>query len=147
MSTLHLMEDRLGVLLKKAMVNLEEDGFLVPVAFAFTPTLEMIVMPGDKSSGIDDMKQWADLIRHALAKYDAQFYVIIAESYVRRANTLVNAVSARGGDEAITVHAFHRTGESIAKTIPFCRDNAKITFSKPEVLKALGGVLGENLFV
>ena len=147
MSTLNLMEDRLGVLLKKAMGNLEKDGFLVPIAFAFTSTLEIITMPGDKSSGIEDAKQWADLIRYTLAKFDAQFYIIIAESYVRRENTSVEAIPAKGKAEAIVVQAFHRTGESIAKIIPFYRDKANITFSKPEVLKILGGPLGENLFV
>jgi hypothetical protein len=141
------MEDRLDLLLRKAMGNLEEDGFLVPIAFAFTSTSEIITMPGDKSSGIEDTKQWADLIRHTLAESDAQFYVIIAESYYQRGNTSVEGVRTEGKAEAIVVQAFHRTGESIAKIIPFFRDNTKITFSEPEVLTVMGGPLGENLFI
>lgn len=147
MSTESLMEDRLDVLSKRAMRNLEEDGFLVPVAFAFTSTLEIITMPGDRSSGIKDTGQWADLIRSSLAKFDAQFYVIIAESYLHREHTLEEAVRAEGKTEAIVMQAFHRTGESITKVIPFYRVSGQITFSEPEVLKVTGGPLGENLFV
>ena len=146
MSTLNSMEECSGTLLKKAMQNLEEDGFVVPIAFAFTPKSEIITIPGDKSSGIADTKQWADLIRSTLAKFDAQFYIIIAESYVKRENTTVDVVLAKREVEAIVMQAFHRTGESIAKIVHFNRDKAKITFSKPEALKVLGGLLGENFF-
>ena len=146
MSTLSVMEKELEVLLKKAMANLQEDGFLVPIAFAFTSTSDMITMPGDKSSGVDDTKQWADLIRGTLAEFDAQFYIIIAESYVQRKKTQVDVPTAKSKGEAIIVQAFHQTGESIAKMVPFSRDNTKITFSESEALNILGGPLGENLF-
>ena len=92
MSTLNVMEEELEILLKRAMANLQEDGFLVPIAFAFTSTSEIITIPGNELRSTEDTKEWADLIRDALAKFDAQFYVTIAESWVRRENTLVDGV-------------------------------------------------------